>query len=75
MIYVYGTETCGGCKSAKMFLKMKHIPFEIKNITNEENLKYLKDRGFESIPQIYRNDVHLGGYNDLKKMKPEEIIG
>lgn len=76
MIYIYGTPSCGGCKKAKMLFKMKRIPFEERDISsNKEWNEFIIRKGFTSIPQIYRDITHLGGYDEVRAMTTEDIIG
>jgi ribonucleotide reductase alpha subunit len=54
---IYSKEDCKFCTHAKNLLNNKGIKFlEIKNKLPESCKSY---------PQIYRNDEHIGGYNEL----------
>ena len=72
MIYVYGTEQCQYCDKAKALLEEKELDFKYYEITgDEELLKFMRDRGHASVPQVYFHSskgdmIHWGGYTDLK---------
>ena len=63
---------CPYCQRAKLLLSKKKIPFvnvdvEKNNIDSDDILLLT---GKPSIPQIYLNGKHIGGYTDLaKKLK------
>ena len=76
MIVVYGKPGCGGCDNAKMWLKMQGVKFQYLDITKDTGaMEFLMEGGYSSVPQIFRNGVHLGGYKELRAMKGEDIIG
>lgn len=56
---IYSKDNCKYCTYAKTFLKNKGVKYlEIKNKLPEvSNVK--------TYPQIYCNDIHIGGYDDL----------
>ena len=72
MIYVYGTEDCKYCDAAKDLLDHAEVDFKYYDITgDEELLKFMRDRGHASVPQVYFHSskgemIHWGGYTDLK---------
>ena len=52
-------DTCGWCIKAKELLNSYNIPF--CESAPDENFK------FKTVPQIWIDDIHIGGYEDLKK--------
>jgi glutaredoxin len=67
MIYtIYGRPGCQPCQNAKELLKSKGKEFQYIDITNmiPVELEDFKDR-HRSVPQIYLEDKHLGGLQDL----------
>ena len=69
---ILSADWCPYCKKAKMLLVKNKIPYV--NIDIEKNniepgdIKILTNQ--TSIPQIYLNGKHIGGYTDLaKKLK------
>ena len=66
-IIVYSKEVCPYCVKAKALLKRKGAEFtEIKIVddaTKEEMIK--KSGGRMTVPQIFINEKHIGGCDDL----------
>ena len=68
-ITVYMGPMCSYCDAAKRLLNKKNIPFKEINIALEEGkmeemLK--KSNGMKTIPQIFIEDHHIGGYDELR---------
>jgi glutaredoxin 3 len=67
-ITVYSGPNCPYCERAKALLKKKGATFEDFNVRTDaakfdEMLK--KSGGKKTIPQIFINDKHIGGCDDL----------
>ena len=65
---------CGYCDAAKRLLNKKKIPYKEINIAidegkMEEMLK--KSNGAKTIPQIFIEDFHVGGYDELRALETE----
>jgi glutaredoxin 3 len=63
---------CPYCDAAKRLLNKKNIPFKEINIALEESkmeemLK--KSNGMKTIPQIFIEDKHIGGYDELRALE------
>ena len=72
-IEVYSKNICPYCVKAKQLLKLKGVEDSIieYNIeTNQEKLKEMLTRsgGRKTVPQIFINDAHIGGCDDLYAM-------
>ncbi len=68
MIKVYSKAICPYCDMAKRWLAGNNLEYtEIKLDNDEDKLEFYKKTGCKSVPQIYLNDVHIGGYNELIK--------
>ena len=66
---VYSKAQCGYCDMAKNLLEQKGIEFEEKRIdSNEAILDELKEKvpSVRSVPQIFLDNEHVGGYNELR---------
>ena len=67
MNIVYSKEICPYCDMAKNLLKSKGIQFEEKvvgvNFTREELLEAVPNA--KTVPQIWWNDKHIGGFSEL----------
>ena len=71
-VIIYMGPMCGYCDAAKRLLNKKNIPFKEINIALEENkmeemLK--KSNGMKTIPQIFIEDKHIGGYDELRALE------
>lgn len=67
-IEVYSGDYCPYCTRAKALLKQRDLEFVEYNVQNEpERRVEMADRapGVRTIPQIFINDRHVGGYDDL----------
>jgi glutaredoxin 3 len=63
---------CPYCDAAKRLLNKKNIPFKEINIVlekgkMEEMLK--KSNGMKTIPQIFIENSHIGGYDELRALE------
>lgn len=70
-IEVYTTLTCPYCTNAKELLTKKGVSFsEIRIEGNPEMMTEAKKRsgGRRTVPQIFIDDVHVGGYDELKAL-------
>jgi len=71
-ITVYTGPMCTYCDAAKRLLNKKNIPFKEINIALEEGkmeemLK--KSNGMKTIPQIFIENFHIGGYDELRALE------
>ncbi len=71
-VIVYMGPMCGYCDAAKRLLTKKNIPYKEINVALdegklEEMLK--KSNGKRTIPQIFIEDFHVGGYDELRDLE------
>ncbi len=71
-VTVYMGPRCNFCDAAKRLLKRNNIPYNEINIAldetkREEMLK--KSNGKRTIPQIFIEDYHVGGYIELRDLE------
>ena len=77
-VTVYMGPMCAFCDAAKRLLTKKNIPYKEINIAldevkREEMLK--KSNGKRTIPQIFIEDFHVGGYEELRALeKKSELL-
>lgn len=71
---VWSKEQCPYCEMAKQLLTSKGIEFEEKKIgsgyTKEDLLEAVPTA--RSVPQVFLDDVLVGGFNELKTRLIEE---
>ena len=71
-VTVYMGPMCSFCDAAKRLLNRNNIPYEEINIAIEEGKKdemLKKSNGRKTIPQIFFNDYHVGGYEELRDLE------
>jgi glutaredoxin 3 len=73
-ITMYSTGVCPFCVRAEMLLKQRGVT-EIDKIRidtdPEQRAKMMERTGRRTVPQIYIDDLHVGGYDDLAAMDRE----
>ena len=76
-ILVYTSNNCTFCRSAKELLINKKLKFEEINISQNNNLKdemIKKTNGLMTVPQIFINSKHIGGFEELKKLESSKKL-
>ena len=68
IVKIYSTAICPYCERAKMLLEKRNIKYTEFKI--DEDVKLFEEmlalsNGRRSVPQIFINDQHIGGYDDL----------
>ena len=67
-IIIYTSDNCSFCHLAKEIFKEKKLKFKEINISKDDKLKnemIKKSNGMMTVPQIFVNSKHIGGYEDL----------
>jgi len=67
---MYTTTICPYCVRAKMLLKKKGVEYEELHIEgNRELMREMLERSRRrTVPQIFIDDYHVGGYDDLAEL-------
>ena len=71
-VTVYMGPMCGYCDAAKRLLTKKNISYKEINVAlDESKLEEMlkKSNGKRTIPQIFIEDFHVGGYEELKALE------
>ena len=71
-VTVYMGPRCNFCDAAKRLLARNNIPYNEINIALEEGKRdemLNKSNGRRTIPQIFFNDLHVGGYQELRDLE------
>lgn len=81
-IIVYSKNVCPFCVQAKLLLKNKGVAINEINIEHspeERQTMIEKSGGRMTVPQIFIDDQHIGGYDDLaaldKAGKLDPLLG
>ena len=71
-ITLYSTRTCGFCRAAKSLLDDKGVSYKEIDISSDPELRgqmMTKGNGSRTVPQIFINDAHLGGFSELYSLQ------
>ena len=71
-VTVYMGPRCNFCDAAKRLLQRNNIPYKEINIALEEGKReemLLKSKGRQTIPQIFFDEYHVGGYMELREIE------
>ena len=68
IVKIYSTAICPYCERAKMLLEKRNIKYTEFKI--DEDVKLFEEmlalsNGRRSVPQIFIDDQHIGGYDDI----------
>jgi glutaredoxin len=65
-ILVLGGAGCRFCELVKKLLIERNLDFDYRDVREDElAMEKLKSGGFRTIPQIWADDKHIGGYTEL----------
>ena len=70
-IEIYTTNHCVFCDRAKELFKSKNLSFTEYNIFSDPQLlgeMLKKTNGKKTMPQIFINNLHIGGFDELKNL-------
>ena len=69
-IEVYSTDNCPWCTRAKSLLRAKGLDYEEIDISSDQAraLKMIERSGRRTVPQIFIDDVPIGGFDELSEM-------
>jgi glutaredoxin 3 len=73
-VEIYTWQTCPYCIRAKLLLRWKGVPFTEYKIDGDGAARVKmaeRANGRKSVPQIFINDRHLGGCDDLYALDRE----
>ncbi len=68
LLIVYSSDRCPYCVKAKTLFERKGVSFEEINVTDDDKARQAlveKSGGLRTVPQIFINDAHIGGCDDL----------
>ena len=70
-IIIYTTKTCGYCYLAKKLLKKYSLKYKEIDVSNNNiviNEMIRKSSGIKTVPQIFFNNKHIGGFYELNQL-------
>ena len=71
-IIMYSGPMCNFCEAAKRLFVRNNIDFKVIDISSKEGLRdemIKKANGKRTIPQIFFDDYHVGGYVELRELE------
>lgn len=76
-VEIYSSHYCGYCVRAKALLDKKQIPYVEYLIDDQPELRPImveRAGGSRSVPQIFINDRHIGGCDDLYQLEMRGML-
>ncbi len=71
-IEIYTSSTCGFCHAAKRLLTQKGVAYSETDVGRDSGKKTAmiqRANGGRTVPQIFIDDNHIGGYDDLNALE------
>ena len=71
IIQVYSSDRCPYCVKAKALLDRKGVKYKEINVTDDDEARIAlvkKANGVRTVPQIFIDDHHVGGCDDLYEL-------
>ena len=76
-ITIYTGPMCNYCEAAKRLLTRNNVPYKEINVAEVDGAKdemIKKANGKKTIPQIFFNDEHIGGYDEVRALEKEKKL-
>jgi len=76
-IIMYTGPLCNFCDAAKRLLARNNIKYQEIDISSKEGLMeemIKKSNGRKTIPQIFFDDQHIGGYEEVRALEKENKL-
>jgi len=76
-VEIYCSQFCGYCHRAKMLLDNKGIAYNEISLDNqpEKRMEMVeRSAGMTSVPQIFINNEHIGGCDDLYALESQGML-
>ena len=76
-ITVYSGPMCNFCDAAKRLLSRNNLNYNEIDISTKEGLRdemTKRANGRRTIPQIFFDDYHVGGYQELRELEKQDKL-
>ena len=76
-VTIYTGPYCNYCDAAKRLLTRNNVPYKEINVAEVDGAKdemIQKANGKKTIPQIFFNDQHIGGYDEVRALEKEKKL-
>ena len=69
-VEIYTKNWCPYCARAKALLRAKNVQYREVDVTTDEGLEQemVERSGRSTVPQIFIDSVHIGGFDDLAEL-------
>ena len=74
---MYSGPMCAFCDAAKRLLNRNNLEYKVIDVSTGPELRdemIQKANGRRTIPQIFFNDFHVGGYVELRSLEKENKL-
>ena len=76
-VIIYTGPYCNYCDAAKRLLTRNNVQYKEINVAEVDGAKdemIKKANGKKTIPQIFFNDEHIGGYDEVRALEKENKL-
>ena len=76
-VVVWTKSRCPACVNAKRLLDSKKIKYQEKKLGSSPSMQKafaIATKGAKSIPQIFINGEHIGGFDDLQNLQKRDEL-
>jgi glutaredoxin 3 len=76
-IEIYTTPTCDYCRSAKALFAKKGVTYTEIDVSGSKELRKAMTKraeGGDTVPQIFIDGKHIGGYDDMYAMDRKGLL-
>lgn len=69
-LVVYGRTNppCGYCNNLKSLLDSKEIEYEYKDVSDPSILQEFMTHRLRTVPAVFEDGVHIGGFDEISKI-------
>ena len=74
---MYSGPMCSFCEAAKRLLDRNNLKYSVIDISSGANIREEitnKSNGRRTIPQIFFDEMHIGGYQELRQLEKENKL-
>jgi glutaredoxin len=70
VVVIVGRKNCKWCREARKLCRSKGLKFsyvDLDSPSNADMLNYFKIEGFKTVPQVWIDGDHVGGFMELEE--------
>jgi len=76
-ILMYSGPMCNFCEAAKRLLDRNNLKYSVIDVSSGAKIREEmtnKSNGRRTIPQIFFDEMHIGGYQELRQLEKENKL-